>query len=241
MLLDEDPKETRRPTSHSLKATTLSWCAKFGIEPHSRLILGHHSTNSRSADIYARELLASPLREYENMLQHVRQGTFCPDNTRSGMVAEQENEGKINNDASESIATKPEAPIAVEEEDHRVEPTDFSPARLLDDQSSESSESSSDASMSDQELADFQPEHGAINSEPDVQLFQHHRTKVVHKKALGTIRNRFHCGIVHTSDFREISESLFLQSRKCLRCETVRPIRDYGALAAVLKRQRTQA
>ena len=49
-------------TAHTLKGTPLSWCAKFGIDPDTRLLLGHHSTGKVSAECYGRDNLAKPLR-----------------------------------------------------------------------------------------------------------------------------------------------------------------------------------
>ena len=31
------------PSSHSLKATTLSWCARYGLSPATRSLLGRHT------------------------------------------------------------------------------------------------------------------------------------------------------------------------------------------------------
>ena len=39
--------EAEYTTIHSLKATPLSWCAKWGLEPDVRLLLGHHSTGKQ--------------------------------------------------------------------------------------------------------------------------------------------------------------------------------------------------
>eukprot|EP00434_Breviolum_minutum_P031926 symbB.v1.2.028233.t1/scaffold2972.1/size66174/2 len=74
-------------TSHSLKATTLVWAARFGMDEPSRLLLGHHSTKENSLACYSRDLLAKPLRELGVMLLSIRNGQFLPDGTRSGWMA----------------------------------------------------------------------------------------------------------------------------------------------------------
>ena len=73
-------------TSHSLKATTLVWAARFGMDEYSRLLLGHHSTKENSLACYSRDLLAKPLRELAGMLTSIRTGRFQPDGTRSGWM-----------------------------------------------------------------------------------------------------------------------------------------------------------
>ena len=71
-------------SSHSLKHTTLSWAAKWGMDKYIRTLLGHHSTGGKSLDTYARDVLAPALLEYEEMLRQVRIGSFAPDVSRSG-------------------------------------------------------------------------------------------------------------------------------------------------------------
>ena len=65
--------EIEYTTIHTLKGTPLSWCAKGGLSPNSRL-LGHHVTGKGSADVYA---------------QIRKGGSLRPDATRSGKVGPQ--------------------------------------------------------------------------------------------------------------------------------------------------------
>ena len=73
-----------RISSHSLKATALSWAAKFGISREAREILGYHMVGSHSALHYARDEQAGPLRKLQALYEEIRSGHFQPDNTRSG-------------------------------------------------------------------------------------------------------------------------------------------------------------
>jgi hypothetical protein len=74
-------------SSHSLKSTTLSWCAKYGLDLEVRQALGYHVTAaSTSAAHYSRDELAGPLRKLEEVLQAIRDGLFQPDQTRSGYM-----------------------------------------------------------------------------------------------------------------------------------------------------------
>eukprot|EP00435_Cladocopium_sp_Y103_P073992 s288_g46.t1 len=85
-LLSKRLGEIDYTTIHALKSTPLSWCAKAGLDQPTRLLLGHHTTGKQSADVYARDVLAAPLREFDTVLQNIRNGSLRPDATRSGMV-----------------------------------------------------------------------------------------------------------------------------------------------------------
>ena len=79
-------EEPPKLSAHSMKSTALAWCAKFGISRDDRLILGHHSENG-SAEVYARDVQAAPLRSLESCLQAIRNSRFYPDMSRSGYLA----------------------------------------------------------------------------------------------------------------------------------------------------------
>ena len=51
------------PSSHGFKATTLQWCARYGVSDRSRTLLGHRSLKENSLACYSRDLLSLPLRE----------------------------------------------------------------------------------------------------------------------------------------------------------------------------------
>ena len=86
MKLDFTPELLENIGAHSLKATALSWCAKYGIDRESRRMLGYHATpGDKSMDAYARAPLSGPLRELERVVAAIRAGTFIPDATQSGI------------------------------------------------------------------------------------------------------------------------------------------------------------
>lgn len=71
-------------TSHSLKATTLSWCARYGISPASRSLLGRHtSCLNETFAIYSRDLVCAPVVELQTVIDSIVDGTFAPDCQRS--------------------------------------------------------------------------------------------------------------------------------------------------------------
>ena len=76
-------------SSHSLKATTLVWCSKFGMLRETKRVLGHHADAATGSDaVYGRELQSAALREYIIILEAVASGKFFPDQTRSGHFAQ---------------------------------------------------------------------------------------------------------------------------------------------------------
>ena len=77
-------ESVQRLTSHSLKTTILSWCAKFGMDTPTRRIVGHHvDPESRSALTYSRgALIAAHIKIYD-MTRVILSGGFNPDLTRA--------------------------------------------------------------------------------------------------------------------------------------------------------------
>ena len=98
-ILDIPSKNPQRTTSHAMKATTLSWCAKYGMDPSTRLVLGHHAVQGDSLACYSGDLISHPLREYCAMLLNISRGHFLPDSTRSRMLGS----GSLRKDTSEDV------------------------------------------------------------------------------------------------------------------------------------------
>ena len=72
------------PSSHSLKATTLSWCARYGLSPATRSLLGRHTQAlTETFAIYSRDLMSAPVAELQRVIDEISDGCFCPDNPRS--------------------------------------------------------------------------------------------------------------------------------------------------------------
>ena len=80
--------EGRRVTAHSMKATCLSFCAKFGLTAEVRLQLGYHVAGFKMLHTYSRDAAAQPLLELARVLKAIRESTFLPDVTRSGRFVE---------------------------------------------------------------------------------------------------------------------------------------------------------
>ena len=213
-LLSLQGKDSEYATAHSLKSTPLSWCAKWGLDPDVRLILGHHKTGKASAECYGRDNLAKLLRDFDLVLQRIRTKAFVPDATRSGMVGPAETI-----DPSESF-TAPALPAEGSSE-------------------GSSSEGSSDESSSSESAhADLNDEVVAPKTwDPDTIMYRNRRSKIVHVVASGGAES-FSCGVRITDDFEKIAESPFLDIRRCKRCSLARPIKTVGQLASAFKKLR---
>ena len=67
-------------SSHSLKATTLSWASKAEVPREHRRILGRHSSTVQCADsYYSRDMSIGPVNALQKVIQMIRAGTFQPD------------------------------------------------------------------------------------------------------------------------------------------------------------------
>ena len=219
MLLDL-PEDETAVSSHSLKATLLAWCAKCGVDKTDRLILGHHSTGSKSLETYSRDLLSHPLRSLDQVLHQVRIKAFMPDATRSGQMQEPQTEDVAHEPVNGNRDISEELPEEQETEDQNSSST-----------SSSSSESSGE-----------QPPHEESRSsfDLDYQLFQHRRSRIVHRKADGSTTDEFVCGTKNAESFKKVAETDLVQSRLCKRCALCKPIRNLGTFAQALKKQRLQ-
>ena len=70
---------------HSLKATVLSWTAKYGMAKQTRLALGYHTApGDRSTAAYGRDGMAGARREMCEVIRAVAHGVIRPDASRSG-------------------------------------------------------------------------------------------------------------------------------------------------------------
>jgi hypothetical protein len=72
-------------TSHSLKATCLSWAAKAELPRDQRRLLGRHASAIQDSDsVYARDLAFAPAQALQRVIILIRDGHFTPDQNRAG-------------------------------------------------------------------------------------------------------------------------------------------------------------
>lgn len=222
-------------SSHSLKATTLSWLAKLGVDKHTRLMLGHHATHSGSLDSYSRDLLAQPLRVYQDMLARVANNSFNPDSTRSGYLVDPTLAGTGRDASIEEKVVNSEAKKDVPTSSGKASVEPEEPAQ--DTSSEDSSSSSDETSSTDEEPEEttFKSEHTAATDaevwKEDCLMFRHKRTKTLHLKTIGSSREQLNCGRMLSDDYIAVAKSVFMDFRKCKQCDAAKTIRDPGAAA----------
>ena len=79
-----EPADEVRVTSHSLKATCISWCSKFGLPPSDKAILGRHSSSvNESTAVYERDMSVHAVSLLQNVIDNICENKFCPDAPRS--------------------------------------------------------------------------------------------------------------------------------------------------------------
>ena len=73
-----------RISSHSLKATALSWCGKYGVSPADQAILGRHASSyNETSIVYSRDASVRAVRKLQEVLLAISRSEFNPDAPRS--------------------------------------------------------------------------------------------------------------------------------------------------------------
>ena len=167
-------------SSHSLKATLLSWASKFGLDPETRSALGRHSSTTHGSEaVYARDLAVAPVRKLQEVIDAVANGSFAPDASRSNYFPSADKQVRMAPSGCSSevvkIEDEPASPQAVSHE-------------IVDDSDSGSSESDSpsdgdSSSHEDEDLKRLEaelPENIAVRK-----FFRHKSSRVLHEAGVG--------------------------------------------------------
>ena len=141
-------------SSHSLKATVLSWASKAGMAPQDKAILGRHvSAYSESSAVYARDLSIGAVSRLQEVIGQIHRGEFLPDAPRSGYRPVH----GLGYEESEQLEVE-----VVKVEDETVDPEQTeeplaSDSKLVDEAWEESSDGSESVEQSDSEEEVVQP------------------------------------------------------------------------------------
>ena len=134
-LLRRHLDETKAST-HSAKATLLSWAAKRGFTIEDRLMLGYHSIAGTMALTYSRDTAARGLRLLEGLQSEVRVGSFLPDMTRSGrfpgaarveeprVAVSHDRQEENTDDPVAAVLSAAQVPLAADEAGEEVMPSE---------------------------------------------------------------------------------------------------------------------
>ena len=165
----------RRLSSHSLKATMLSYAAKRGIGIPERLQLGYHTSSFQMGMVYSRDGAAASILILEKLIDEIVQGKFDPDETRSGRLVAAE--------SCDPPAGQSEV-IEVKDEPELVEDSESDQA---DDSSSTSSEEPRPSFVKPSPV--FQP----ARAPEGFNLWQHKKLRTLHLMSVDNMRV-FACG-----------------------------------------------
>lgn len=179
-----DAAHTMSVSSHSCKATVLSWAAKRGVPISIRRLMGHHvPPGDQSALNYSRDAMSEPLQAVVDILDDIHTGKFDPDAQRSARILPS---SRTKLQVARDDPT--EVPLGVGSDEERVDETQFDSTELSD--SSSSSDGSEDLNSDDLEdgvgadvelVTKLCPNLLVHSSHPDdVRLFQHTSSSVIH-------------------------------------------------------------
>ena len=166
-------------TSHSFKATTLSYLAKFGCSFEDRLALGYHVDQLRMALRYSRDGASRPLRVLEECLQAIRTGRFLPDVTRSGRFVGVA--GETSMDSNWSLVSDVKQEETVRSEGH------FGADEVVD-LGSEHGTTCSESSSGDDAVVLPRAPIRTFLVPPEMDVWKHTKLKTVHLAPEGNIR-----------------------------------------------------
>ena len=238
MCLSEAGFDVSGLSAHGMKATTLSFLAKWGASPDDRTILGHHSLKQRgSLECYSREIQAAPLRVLEACLKDVRAETFKPDLSRSGYFSEEAIQAAPVGTQSEAGPVKADEASAGE-----VSNADSLAVVEVDPEVSDggSSTSSTSSDPNDVETLECRPKSREGQSpliwKEGCKIFQNTTTKKLHLKPEGPEETPFICGRKMCSGHRPFSGRILMEGWKCIQCDRSKPIRTTEGLTEALDR-----
>ena len=198
-------------TSHSFKATCLSFLAKFGCSFEDRLALGYHTDQVRMALRYSRDGASRPLRVLEECLAAIRGGRFRPDETRSGrfiQVLDKEVGDVQNTGLPFTDDVKTENTDRIDSSEIAGETID-----LLSDYATTCSESSSD----EESVVMPKVPNRVLLIPDDMDVWKHSKLRTVHLAPKGNIRV-LSCGRKITDRYKKEGIDHRFDVIKCTPC-----------------------
>ena len=238
-------------TSHSLKHTTLSWAAAYGLDEPSRTLLGHHELQGAKAlAVYSRDMLTKPLQLFCSMLTNIRLDHFRPDESRTSRMVD-----LLKIDSNQhATAQGGHADVFACKADDRVLEEDAScvPTTPLGNEShgvpqeEDDGGESSEIASTDSSSYDSSSDKGEQNAEYHIPgpVWRNIRSHVVHKCA--TVSRHTLCGrLVDTTHFELLEGGCSTLNARCSRCFKGETITNVEGLVKALdnrklKRQRAK-
>ena len=197
--------------THSLKATTLSWMAKFGAPVDVRQHLGYHMASSeKMVLLYSRDASAGPIRQLEECISCVRDHSFLPDATRSGYFPHRGQPPVVEGDALDG---HPELDASV-----------YDGAAISDSEDSQDDEHGHEEQQKNEEAMDHVlgtwHEHATPESlgvSEDAPLYRNRFTRYIHvlSEESGA---KFRCGREVNDKYEEMEQRPRFMTPQCSQC-----------------------
>ena len=197
-------------TSHSFKATTLSYLAKYGCSFEDRLALGYHVDQVRMALRYSRDGASRPLRVLEACLADIRQGKFKPDETRSGRFVN----SAVNPNSSDTPASVGDARVKLEVLSSAIGV--FEAGEVIEVESDHATTCSESSSGDDAVVMPKLPHRNLLIPE-GVDVWKHMKLKTVHLAPEGYVRV-LACGRRITESYQKGGIDVRFDIIKCKQC-----------------------
>ena len=183
-------------TSHSFKATCLSYLAKFGCSFEDRLALGYHTDQVRMALRHSRDGASRPLRVLEECIRAVREKRFFPDETRSGRFVQ----------THETQQSEPWVLVEILRDGVKKETTDVIDGSELNGETidlvSEYATTCSESSSGEEAVVLPKAPNRTLLIPEDVDIWKHVKLRTVHLAPKGNIRV-LSCGRRITDKFKK--------------------------------------
>ena len=213
-----------RISSHSLKATFLSYLAKRGCLFEDRLALGYHTNNLQMALRYSRDSASRPLRVLEDLIQEIKSGVFNPDATRSGRLSKATPDvlaGDVTHVSSKRVEVKHE--ISHSDSADVVDLVSDEEVDLGSEDSHCTTDSSSDSG--DECVVTSGRLFSTVHVPSGTELWQHSKLKTLHLTFEGHTQI-FLCGRKISDLYSKVSKAQRFDIPQCRQCFTSKALED---------------
>ena len=224
-----DPDHVARVSSHSCKATILSWAAKKGLPISVRRLMGHHlPPGDVSAINYSRDAMSAPMQAVVDMLAEVRCGEFRPDDPRSRRIVTAVRSAKrLRGDEATSTEVPlttdgdSSSPDALSDYDDKFDNTMLSESSSSEEGSDDLGDDYLDEGLEDdiEVVRRFCPNMLVPSSaNPGLQIYQHPSSCILHYITEGIGDTKFKCGRVWHSGYVKLDSlgtSLWPHCKQC--------------------------
>lgn len=224
-------KNLESVATHSLKATPLSWAAKWGSPLPLRSLLGYHISGEVTSTLtYSRDSQAAPLRELIEIITAIREKRFMPDLSRSGRIfsgtqrqsttipavsVRSDNPGKEIQNHSQGDVECIDDPYILEQAPDQD--SELGLKAVSDSNTSSDSESDSESSVDETMVKELSSTRKSLPLDLDGLLpYVHKRSAVLHCRLVD--HTKLKCGRLLTSTYTKSSWDQTLKILRCAQC-----------------------